>query len=85
MTEQPLPRPLLLTAAELRAWLKVSTQWVKDRLDDPKFVDRCVINLAPEDSPRRTLRFNADALAEWLSIPAPSTGTPTAVDTQAAA
>lgn len=74
--EQPVtPTPLrtespLLTKAELRQWLKVSDMWVRMRLDDdPRFVELCVVDIATPDSSRRTLRFPARAVAEYLGIP----------------
>lgn len=75
--EQPLtPTPLhadspLLTKAELRQWLKVSDMWIRMRVDDdPEFTRRgCVIDIATPDSSRRTLRFPARAIAEYLGIP----------------
>lgn len=74
--EQPLtPTQLrtetpLLTKAELKDWLKVSDMWVRMRLDDdPQFVARCVVDIATPDSSRRTLRFPARAVAEYLGIP----------------
>lgn len=68
MSQYPLP-PALLTKAELKGWLRVSDFWVRDRLKDPQFVAACVVDLAPEDSPRRTLRFSADGVATLLGIP----------------
>lgn len=61
---------LLLTKAELRQWLKVSDMWIRMRVDDdPEFAHRCVIDIATPDSSRRTLRFPARAVAEYLGIP----------------
>lgn len=71
MNQRPLPPPLL-TKAELKEWLRVSDFWVRDRLDDPQFFAACVVDLAPEDSPRRTLRFSVDAVATLLGIPTPA-------------
>lgn len=78
--EQPLtPTPLhadspLLTKTELRQWLKVSDMWVRLRIDgDPEFVERCVIDIATTGSSRRTYRFPARAVAEYLGIPAYAT------------
>ncbi|MET7429565.1 hypothetical protein ABZT16_11285 [Streptomyces flaveolus] len=61
----------LLTKAELRDWLKVSDMWIRMRVDDdPEFKARgCVIDIATPDSSRRTLRFPARAVAEYLGIP----------------
>ncbi|MFJ2961237.1 hypothetical protein ACIPIC_02870 [Streptomyces collinus] len=60
----------LLTKAELREWLKVSDMWIRMRVDDdPEFRTRCVIDIATPDSSRRTLRFPARAVAEYLGIP----------------
>jgi hypothetical protein len=84
VTEQTLPRPQLLTTAELKAWLKVSQMWVKERLDDPEFVAQCVINLAPKTSERRTLRYSAEAVANWLDIPAPPQQAPATASSAAA-
>lgn len=74
--EQPLtPTQLrtespLLTKAELRTWLKVSDMWIRMRVDDdPEFAARCVIDIATPGSSRRTLRFPARAVAEYLRIP----------------
>lgn len=64
-TESPL-----LTKAELRQWLKVSDMWIRMRVDDdPEFSRRCVIDIATPGSSRRTLRFPARAVAEYLRIP----------------
>lgn len=69
------PTPLrtetpLLTKAELRQWLKVSDMWIRMRVDDdPEFARLCVIDIATPDSSRRTLRFPARAVAEYLGIP----------------
>lgn len=75
MEHPPSPTPLrvaspLLTKTELRAWLKVSDMWIRMRVDDdPQFAARCVIDIATPDSSRRTLRFPARAVAEYLGIP----------------
>jgi hypothetical protein len=75
VVDQPLtPTQLhtpLLTKAELREWLKVSDMWIRMRVDDdPEFTARgCVIDIATPDSSRRTLRFPARAVAEYLGIP----------------
>jgi hypothetical protein len=64
-TESPL-----LTKAELRQWLKVSDMWIRMRVEaDDEFARRCVIDIATPDSSRRTLRFPARAVAEYLGIP----------------
>lgn len=70
MDQRATPRPLL-TTADLKAWLKVTERWVKLRLAEPEFVRRCVIDLAPEDSSRRTLRYEQQAVADYLGIPLP--------------
>ncbi|MEU1071833.1 MULTISPECIES: hypothetical protein [unclassified Streptomyces] len=73
MTQRNTPTPLL-TKAELKDWLKVSDFWVRDRMEnDPVFLERCVVDLAPETSDRRTLRFSVHATAEHLGIPVDST------------
>lgn len=61
----------LLTKAQLRDWLQVSDMWIRMRVDDdPEFRARgCVIDIATPDSSRRTLRFPARAVAEYLGIP----------------
>lgn len=65
--------PTLLTKAELKEWLKVSDFWVRDRLEnDPEFVRRCVIDLAPTGSSKRTLRYHLDNTADYLGFPAES-------------
>ncbi|MFD7109089.1 hypothetical protein [Streptomyces sp. SID2119] len=65
--------PTLLTKAELKEWLKVSDFWVRDRLEkDPEFVHRCVIDLAPTGSSKRTLRYHLGNTADYLGIPAES-------------
>lgn len=75
MEQPPSPTPLhvespLLTKTDLRTWLKVSDMWVRLRIEnDPEFVDRCVIDIATPDSSRRTYRFPARAVAEYLGIP----------------
>ncbi|SHL73199.1 hypothetical protein [Streptomyces yunnanensis] len=70
MDKRTTPRRLL-TKAQLKEWLQVSDFWVRDRLDnDPEFVERCVVDLAPQGSPRRTLRFHETATATYLGIPA---------------
>jgi len=76
LVEQPLtPTQLrsetpLLTKSELRQWLKVSDMWVRIQIDtNPEFLDRCVIDIATPDSSRRTYRFPARAVAEYLGIP----------------
>jgi hypothetical protein len=61
------PRQLITTAG-LMEWLNVSTRWIKDHVADPAFP---VIDLAPEGSPRRTLRFDVEAVAAHLGIPVP--------------
>lgn len=65
-TTDPL-RPLI-TTEELMAWLRVTRQWVKDRLADPTFP---VVDLAPDGSPRRTLRFDVECVAAYLKMPTP--------------
>ncbi|MGW2010961.1 hypothetical protein [Streptomyces nigrescens] len=71
MDQRTTPRQLL-NKAQLKKWLQVSDFWVRDRLDnDPEFVDRCVVDLAPKDSPRRTLRWEVEATADYLGIPMP--------------
>ncbi|MFF4346738.1 hypothetical protein [Streptomyces sp. NPDC001530] len=74
--EQPLtPTQLrtespLLTKTELRQWLKVSDMWVRIQIEEnPDFVQRCVIDIATPGSSRRTYRFPARAVAEYLRIP----------------
>ncbi|MGW0626499.1 hypothetical protein [Streptomyces sp. NPDC002758] len=73
--EQPLtPTQLhtgtpLLTKAQLRDWLQVSDMWIRMRLDDPEFKRRCAIDIATPGSSRRTLRFPARAVAEYLGVP----------------
>lgn len=67
--ETAAPTPLLTTAG-LKDWLQVSDQWVRDRLAEPAFVGRCVIDLAPPGSSRRTLRFNVRAVEGYLGISA---------------
>ncbi|MFF8297681.1 hypothetical protein ACF07M_20105 [Streptomyces globisporus] len=65
--------PTLLTKAELKEWLKVSDFWVRDRLEnDPEFVRRCVIDLAPAGSSKRTLRYHLGNTADYLGFPAES-------------
>lgn len=60
---------LLMTKAELKDWLKVSDFWVRDRLEnDAEFVRLCVIDLAPEGSSRRTIRFHVSRTAAYLGI-----------------
>ncbi|MCT9092935.1 hypothetical protein N4G70_29285 [Streptomyces sp. ASQP_92] len=72
MDQRNTPTPLI-TKAELMAWLKVSNFWVRDRMKkDPHFVERCVVDLAPDGSDRQTLRFVVDATAAHLGIPRPS-------------
>lgn len=69
--DQPITPTPLMTKAELKEWLKVSDFWVRDRLEnDIAFVERCVIDLAPAGSSRRTLRYHVDNIAEHLGIPA---------------
>lgn len=70
MEQRATPRPLL-TTADLKTWLRVTDGWVKLRLAEPEFVARCVVNLAPEGSERRTLRYVEAAVAEYLGIPLP--------------
>lgn len=41
-----VPSPLL-TKAELKAWLKVSDHWVRDRLTEEAFVKQCVATWPP--------------------------------------
>lgn len=67
-TETPL-----LTKAELRKWLKVSDFWIRLRLNEPAFVERCVVDIATEGSKVRKLRFPASAVADYLNIPADAT------------
>lgn len=77
MDQSGAPTPLLTTAG-LKNWLQVSDMWVKDRLAEPEFVSRCVIDLAPKGSSRRTLRFNVLAVEEYFGIravPAPAPDT----------
>ncbi|MFI1525428.1 hypothetical protein [Streptomyces griseus] len=65
--------PTLLTTPELKEWLKVSDWWVRDRLEnDPEFVRRCVIDLAPAGSSQRTLRYHLGNTADYLGFPAES-------------
>ena len=77
--EQPLtPTQLhtgtpLLTKSRLKEWLEVSDMWVRMRLEEPAFVERCVIDIATEGSSRRKLRFPASAVADYLGIPADAT------------
>lgn len=71
------PTPLLTTAG-LKSWLQVSDMWVKDRLAEPEFVSKCVIDLAPKGSSRRTLRFNVRAVEDYLGISAVSAPVPAA-------
>lgn len=78
MKQAPTPTqtetPLLLTKAELMEWLKVSRMWVAMRLaDDPEFVRRCVVDISTPGSSRQTLRFPANAVADYLGIPADTT------------
>lgn len=69
--QRPIPRALI-TKTELKDWLRVSDYWVRDRLEnDSDFVTRCVVDLAPRGSDRRTLRWNVDATAAHLGIPLP--------------
>lgn len=75
--ETAAPTPLLTTTG-LKNWLQVSDQWVRDRLAEPAFVERCVIDLAPAGSSRRTLRFNVRAIEDYLGISAASTPVPAA-------
>lgn len=63
--------PTLLTKAELKQWFKVSDFWIRDRLEnDPRFVEHCVIDLSPEGSSKRTLRYHAENTAILLGFPA---------------
>lgn len=71
MNQRNTPTPLI-TKAELKEWLKVSDMWVRDRLSEPEFVDRCVIDLAPEGSSRRTIRYHVGRTAQYLGIPVES-------------
>ena len=78
MDQPGIPTPLM-TKADLKDWLQVSDFWVRDRLEnDPEFVRRCVIDLAPEGSSRRTIRFNVRAVEDYLGISAASTPAPIA-------
>lgn len=63
----------LLNTKQLMHWLGVGRDWVKDRVKDPEFVERCVINIATKGSSLRKLRFPASAVAEWRGIPADAT------------
>lgn len=65
--EQLAPTPLM-TKAELKQWLKVSDRWVKDRLAEEAFVDKCVVDIAPEGASRRTIRYDVGRTAEYLGI-----------------
>ena len=68
MDQRNTPTPLM-TKAELKDWLKVSDFWVRDRLEnDPEFVEKCVVDLAPEGSTRRTIRYHVGRTAEYLGI-----------------
>lgn len=46
--------------------------------NDPEFVERCVVDLAPAGSSRRTIRFNVRAVEELLGISAASAPVPAA-------
>ncbi|MFE2485962.1 hypothetical protein ACFXGR_22230 [Streptomyces mirabilis] len=63
----------LLTRNQLKEWLGVSDMWVRYRLDEPGFVDACVIDIATAGSTLRKLRFPASAVATYLGIPADAT------------
>ncbi|MFI5769596.1 hypothetical protein ACIA74_13750 [Streptomyces sp. NPDC051658] len=72
------PTPLV-TKAGLKDWLHVSDFWIRDRMEnDPEFVERCVVDLAPAGSSRRTIRFNVRAVEELLGISAASAPVPAA-------
>lgn len=69
--DQPGTPPPLMTKADLKDWLQVSDFWIRDRMEnDPEFVRLCVIDLAPEGSSKRTLRFNVRAVDAYLGISA---------------
>ncbi|MGW2861851.1 hypothetical protein [Streptomyces sp. NPDC001205] len=69
MDQRNTPTPLI-TKTELMKWLKVSDFWVRDRMkNDAVFVERCVVDLAPADSDRQTLRFIVAATADHLGFP----------------
>ncbi|SDL29121.1 hypothetical protein [Streptomyces indicus] len=71
--EHPVTPTPLLTKAELKKWLKVSDFWVRDRLEnDATFVERCVVDIAPEGSSRRTIRYHYGRTAEYLGIDQPA-------------
>lgn len=64
----PTPRPLI-TTAQLYEWLGVSEYWLRDRMQkDPNFP---VIDIANPGAKIRNLRFDVDAVAAHLGIPAP--------------
>lgn len=63
-TETPL-----LTRTELKKWLRVSDMWIRRRLNEPTFVEACVVDIATEGSQVRKLRFPASAVAAYLGIP----------------
>jgi hypothetical protein len=68
-----------MTKADLKDWLKVSDFWIRDRMDnDPEFLRRCVVDLAPAGSDRRTLRFNVPAVEDYLGISATPAPVPAA-------
>ncbi|MEU1443034.1 hypothetical protein [Streptomyces mirabilis] len=74
MKQPPAPTQLqtetpLLTRSQLKKWLAVSDMWIRMRLDDPEFVDHCVIDIATRGSSQRKLRFPARAVADYLGIP----------------
>ncbi|WP_328903205.1 hypothetical protein OHR86_27790 [Streptomyces sp. NBC_00441] len=72
MDQPGTPTPLM-TKAGLKDWLQVSDFWIRDRMDnDPDFVRQCVVDLAPEGSSRRTIRFNVRAVEDYLGINTPA-------------
>lgn len=78
MSQPGTPTPLM-TKADLKDWLKVSDFWIRDRMDnDPEFLRRCVVDLAPAGSDRRTLRFNVPAVEDYLGISATPAPVPAA-------
>ena len=77
-----IPRPLL-TAPQLYAWLRVTENWLNDRLEkDPDFP---FSDIANPGASRRNLRFDVEAVANHLGLPVPSREATEGPETQIAA
>ena len=67
MKQHLAPTPLM-DKTGLKDWLKVSDRWIKDRLNEDEFNERCVVDIAPKGSTRRTIRYDVAGIREYLGM-----------------